>query len=203
MVLSKGQVQVIEDDIDLPNSMADLLRFAGYDVAIWSDLQAFLGARLISTLPTVIVTDMRMPGMGGLDLHRRLLDLGWQTPIVYISGESSTQQTIAAMKLGAVDFLIKPFTAQELLAAVEKGVQQDRLLRRQRTATQLLHEKLSALTSRERDVYDCLRKGYNNTEIMKALGLALPTVKQYKTAVMRQLGVSSMAQLLALGEIGR
>ena len=200
MTSSPGQVHVIDDDADLRQSMEGLLRFVGYEVSIWPHARAYLDATPVHVLPTVIVTDMRMPELSGLELHEALLESGQAVPVVYISGESSLQQSIAAMKLGPVDFLLKPFTAQELLDSVAKGMDRARQMRQRRCALKDLEEKLARLSPRERQVYELLCKGFNNAEIMAVMGISLPTAKQYKTTVMRQLAVGSMAQLLAMAQ---
>lgn len=192
----KGLVHVVDDDLHLRNSMADLLRFAGYAVSTWPHAQGFLEGVRWSDDPAVVVTDMRMPGLSGLDLHQTLLQRGRPLPVIYVSGESSVQQSIAAMKLGAVDFLIKPFTAQDLLAAIEKGLARDREWIEAETLRALREARLETLTRREREVFDLLLKGCNNTEIMQAMNLSLPTTKQHKGAVMKKLEVSSLAQLI-------
>jgi len=194
-----GHVHVIEDDIHLLNAMAELLQFDGFEVSQWPHALAFLEAAPVHAQPTVIVTDMRIPGMSGLEFHRRLNASGQAIPLVYISGEASVQQSIHAMKLGAIEFLLKPFSAKSLLDAVKRGLDTDRLWRAQRRAQEILDAKLARLSPREKEVFGLLQKGYNNAEIMQALGLSLPTTKQYKTAVMRKMGVHTLAQLLSLG----
>lgn len=202
MSQAKGCVHVVDDDQHLRESIADLLQFAGYEVITWPSAQSFLEGFRYPDLPAVIVTDMRMPGLNGLDLHQAMAHRHQGVPVIYISGETSVQQSITAMKLGAVDFLLKPFTAQGLLTAIEKGLSQDQALRQQRHDRQTLEGKLDGLTRREREVFMLLIKGHNNAEIMQALNLSLPTTKQYKGAVMKKLGVSSLAQLIAWGNAG-
>ncbi len=192
-----GHVYVIEDDDRLRNSIGDLLNFAGYQVHTWREPADFLN-QLPQTAPAVVVTDMRMPGLSGVELHTELLQRGRSMPVVYISGESSVPQSIAAMKLGALDFLIKPFTREELLKAVATGIEKDRQQMHQLIEQARFAAALGHLTPREREVHQLLCRGYSNGEIVEALAISLPTAKQYKSMVMRKLGVRSLSQLLQL-----
>lgn len=196
--MTMGHVFVIEDDTALRASLADILAFAGYAVRDWPDAGAFL-AELPELAPAVIVTDMRMPGLSGVELHATLQARGQAWPVIYISGESSLQEGIAAMKLGALDFLVKPFSRDALLRAVAAGLERDRAQRQQTAAGAELAAALTLLSPREREVHRLLLKGYSNAEITEALAISLPTAKQYKAEVLRKLGVRSLSQLIELG----
>jgi FixJ family two-component response regulator len=178
-------------------SITDLLTFAGYRVRGWHDAKRFL-ENLPNTAPAVVVTDMRLPGLSGLDLHAELLARGRSMPVIYISGESTVHQSISAMKLGALDFLIKPFTREDLLKAVAAGIEKDTIQMRKMIDQARFNESVSHLTPRERQVMELLRQGYNNAEIMDKLNISLPTAKQYKSQLMRKLGVRSLSELLRL-----
>ena len=106
-------VFLVDDDDALRDGIADLLRVVGYRVYTWPDGAAFL-ADIPRVAPAVLITDMRMPGLSGVELHAELLRLGRLLPVIYISGESTVAQSIQAMKQGAVEFLIKPFGREEL-----------------------------------------------------------------------------------------
>ena len=195
--MQTGHVDVVEDDDSLRNSINDLLSFAGYRVRTWRDAETFLD-NLPQTAPAVVVTDMRMPGITGLEMHNALVQRGRSMPVIYISGESSVPQTISAMKLGALDFLVKPFSREDLLKAVATGIEKDRNQMRQMIEQARFDESLKHLSRREREVFDLLLKGFSNAEIMAELNISLPTAKQYKSLVMRKLGVRSLSQLMQL-----
>lgn len=195
--MQQGHVFVIDDDDELRNSIQDLLRFAGFTVRAWREPELFLG-EIPEVAPAIVVTDMRMPGQTGLDLHQALIERGRRMPVIYISGQSSVHQSIAAMKLGAFDFLVKPFTREELLKAVAAGIEKDRQQMQSLIEQVRFNESLNYLTPREREVYSFLCKGYGNFEIVKAMNIALPTAKQFKSSVMRKLGVRSLSELLKL-----
>ena len=196
--MQPGHVDIVEDDDSLRNSLLDLLTFAGYRVRAWPDAASFL-ENLPKTAPAVVVTDMRMPGMTGLQLHEALIERGRKIPVIYISGESSLPQGIQAMKYGAQDFLVKPFTREDLLKAVVAGIEKDRVQMRQMIEQTRFDEAVNHLSPREREVLLLMLKGYSNAEIMDALSISLPTAKQYKSQIMRKLGVRSLSQLMQLG----
>jgi len=134
---------------------------------------------------------MRLPDLNGVELYKALTDRGEDIPIIFISGESSIQQSIDAMKQGAIEFLVKPFDINDLTNAIEK-------------ATRLEHKRvnlktlLKNLSPREKQVFDLLIQGLNNSELMKKINVSLPTAKQYKSEVMRKLGVKSLSELMNL-----
>ena len=195
--MQSGHVDVVEDDDNLRNTINDLLTFAGFRVRTWRDAESFLN-NLPQTAPAVVVTDMRMPGMSGVEMHDEMVRRGRSMPVIYISGESTVAQSITAMKLGAQDFLVKPFSREDLLKAVSAGIEKDRMQMRQMIEQARFEESLQHLAPREREVMDLLVKGYKNNEIVDALNISLPTAKQYKSTVMRKLAVRSLSQLIQL-----
>lgn len=192
-----GYIYVVEDDDSLRKSVKDLLLFAGYRVLEWSNPREFLDA-LPNFAPAVVVSDVLMPEMTGIEMHLELIERGRLMPVIYISGESSLPQTVQAMKLGPLDFLVKPFTREELLTVVAKGIEKDRQLMQNMITKARIDESLRQLSPRENQVHSLLLKGLNNAEIMEQLQISLPTTKQYKSEVMRKLGVRSLSQLIAL-----
>ncbi len=192
-----GHVYLVEDNESLRANLRDLLVFAGYRVREWSNAQDFLND-LPNDAPAVVVSDMLMPGMSGVEMHKDLIQRGRMMPVIYISGESSVPQSIEAMKLGALDFLVKPFSREELLRVVAQGIEKDAQLMRSMIEKSRFNESLRQLSPRECQVHTLLLKGMNNAEIMTQLHISLPTAKQYKSEVMRKLGVRSLAQLIAL-----
>lgn len=192
-----GHVYLVEDNESLRANLRDLLVFAGYRVREWSNAQDFLND-LPNDAPAVVVSDMLMPGMSGVEMHKDLIQRGRMMPVIYISGESSVPQSIEAMKLGALDFLVKPFSREELLRVVAQGIEKDAQLMRSMIEKSRFNESLRQLSPRECQVHTLLLKGMNNAEIMTQLHISLPTAKQYKSEVMRKLGVRSLAQLMEL-----
>jgi two-component system response regulator FixJ len=196
--MGRGHIDLVEDNAFLRESLSRVLLNEGYTVNTWADAHQFLD-HMSETVPAVIVTDMRMPELSGLQMHAELLKRGRLRPVIYISGESTVQQTIDAMKLGAADFLVKPFSVDELLQAVAAGMDKDAQKMKSLTAQARAQEAMRALTNREREVFQLLLKGMSNAEIMDAMGISLPTAKQYKSSVMQKLSVRTLSQLMELG----
>ena len=194
----QGHIDLVEDNAYLRESLSRVLINEGYTVDTWADAHQFLN-HISETVPAVIVTDMRMPELSGLQMHAELLKRGRLRPVIYISGESTVQQTIDAMKLGAADFLVKPFSVDELLQAVAAGMDKDAQKMKSLTAQARAQEAMRALTNREREVFQLLLKGMSNAEIMDAMGISLPTAKQYQSSVMQKLSVRTLSQLMELG----
>lgn len=190
-----GHIDLVDDDIGLTEAMHHLLTSVGHEVRVWTDPLVFL-SHLPNQYPSVIITDMCMKGMSGLELHRQLIAMGCTVPIIYISAVSTPRQTIQAMKLGAHDFLIKPFDRQELLDAVALGMLTHiRLseIKRQQAERQ---RSLLDLTPREREVLFLMCSGYGNAEIVDALHISLATTKQYKTQIKQKLQLNSLSELM-------
>lgn len=191
----KGHVFIVEDDESLAGSLVDILHFAGYLARWWPRVALFLEA-IPEAAPAVVLTDMRMPGLSGVELHEALLARGREMPVIYVSGESTVQQSVQAMKLGAVDFLVKPFSREQLLQAVAAGLRRDAERVDAARTRARRRDALGQLSPRESEVLGLLLQGFSNAEIVDALGVALPTAKQYKSEVMRKLNVRSLSQLM-------
>jgi len=194
-------VFLIEDHNELRDDLTHILQFVGYVVHAFPDPVSFLDYDK-QLAPAVVVSDMRMPYMTGVELQERLKELGRTIPMVIISGESTDQQIVAAMKNGAIDFLLKPFARESLLAAVAKGIEIDSVAMQNVIRVSEFNEKLKVLSPRERQVFDLLSEGFSNKELMESLNISLPTVKQYKSEVMYKLRLRSLAELIALNKFG-
>jgi two-component system response regulator FixJ len=190
-------VFLIDDDESMRSSLSGLLKFFGYQVHAFSSAQEFLQMDL-HVAPAVIITDMRMPDLTGVELQSELQKRGRRVPMIFISGESTTPQVIEALKGGAIDFLLKPFEREDLLEAVVKGLERDASSMRSFIEEASLEVRLKALTPRELEVFQLLSLGYNNAQIQEALHISLPTAKQYKAAVMDKLNLNNLADLIAL-----
>ena len=139
-----------------------------------------------------------MPQMTGLDLQKALREQDWHLPIIYMSGDSQNQEIIDAMKLGAIDFLWKPFTQMQMVQAIDKGLTLDL----QRQADQQRLQRVAALhqglSPREQIMFDLMLLGHGNKDIASATGVMADTVKKHRAQVLVKMGVESLAVLLAL-----
>jgi FixJ family two-component response regulator len=147
--------------------------------------------------PAVILLDMQMPDMSGLDLQERLLKLGRKTPIVFISGQSHPHQIVKSLKQGAVDFLFKPFNVEDLLRSVADALEFDRRQLKRISKEVETKKNYAALTPREREVCYWLVKGLLNKDIAIKLGTTDATIKVHKARVMDKMNVESVQTLVA------
>ena len=188
---------LIDDDESMRTVLKGMLEFLGFQVHVYASAIEFLKVSM-QAAPAVIITDMQMPDMSGVELQAELLKRGRQIPIIFISGESTLPETISAMKQGAIEFLLKPFERDQLLSAVVRGLEQDIAYMRSYLDQAALEEGLRTLSRREREVFELLALGFNNSQIQEKLQISLPTAKQYKAEVMRKLNLNSLAHLIAL-----
>ena len=190
-------VYLIEDSLEMRQSIENMLRFLGYKVISYSCGTDFLNAQ-IQDAPAVVVADMRMPDISGVQMQAELIKRGRNIPIIFISGESTVSQSIQAMKQGAIEFLEKPFEREAFLGAIVRGLELDAKNMQAFLQKSAFEESLKVLSPREREAFDLLAQGFNNAQIQEALKVSLPTAKQYKSEVMRKLNLRSLAQLIAL-----
>lgn len=193
----KKHVFLVEDDQALRLDLIDALQFAGYNVHAFGDSDQFL-QEFKPLVPAVLITDMRMPNKTGIQLQEELLSKGHQLPVIFISGESTDRQIVQAFKNGAFDFILKPFGREALFSAVAKAMEKDTIAMNDHIRKAQLAEGLKGLSPRERQVFELMAKGYGNKELVEALGVSLPTVKEYKSEMMYKLRLRSLSELIAL-----
>jgi FixJ family two-component response regulator len=194
---NKKYIFLVEDDDELRSDLERALQFCGYTTYAFANPEQFL-SEFKPLVPAVLVTDMRMPKLSGVQLQSELIAKGHQIPIIFISGESSDKQIVKAFKNGAFDFLLKPFSRESFLSAVAKAIEQDSIAMHELIRETSIAVALKTLSPRERQVFNLLAKGYGNRELVEALGISLPTVKEYKSEVMHKLRLRSIAELIAL-----
>jgi FixJ family two-component response regulator len=188
---------LVEDDDELRSDLERALKFCGYTIFAFADPEQFL-SQFKPLVPAVLVTDMRMPKLSGVQLQSELIEKGHKIPIIFISGESSDEQIVKAFKNGAFDFLLKPFSREAFISVVAKAIEQDGIAMQELIRKSRLSETLKTLSPRELQVFHLLAKGYGNKELVEALGISLSTVKEYKSEVMYKLRLRSLAELIAL-----
>ena len=190
-----GHIYLIDDDESMRVSLSRMLRELGYLVEDYSSAATFL-QKSIPIAPAVILLDMQMPDMTGLDLQEKLLSLGRKTPIVFVSGQSHPHQIVQGLKKGALDFLFKPFNLEELLKAVADAIAFDgRQLKRVSMDVETTRE-YESLTPREREVCIWLVTGLLNKDIAVKLGTTDATIKVHKARVMDKMHADSVQVLV-------
>lgn len=190
-------VHVVDDEESIRRSVGFMLRTSGYQVEPWASGQAFL-KEVKHAAPGCILLDVRMPGVDGLEVQRRLAERGVTMPIVIMTGHGDISIAISAMKAGAVDFLEKPFEKAALLSAIEESFL--RLADASDATARAADAQvvLGALTARERDVLDGLARGLPNKTIAYGLGISPRTVEVHRANLMAKLGVRSLSDALRI-----
>jgi FixJ family two-component response regulator len=194
-----GTVFVIDDDPSMRRALDRRLQGAGHRVETYASAQAFL-EQMPEAGVACIVSDVRMPGLSGLDLQVSLARANRDLPMVFISGHGDIPTTVQAMKAGAVSFLSKPFTKSELLAATADALARSRELERVRRETADLQARYRSLTPREREVCALVVGGLLNKVIAERLGAAETTIKIHRGRVMEKMGAASVADLVRMAE---
>jgi two-component system response regulator FixJ len=195
--MATSLVHVIDDDDALRDSLSFLLGAAKLEVKTYESAEAFLSA-----LPGVnsgcIITDVRMPNMSGVDLLRKLNELEVALPVIVMTGHGDVQLAVEAMKIGAADFIEKPFDDEMLLSAVRAALDRWEDKSREISERSSYVEKLETLSSRERDVLEGLIAGKANKVIAFDLGISPRTVEIYRANVMTKTGANSLPELVRM-----
>jgi FixJ family two-component response regulator len=190
-----GHIYLIDDDESMRVSLSRMLRDLGYLVEDYASAKGFL-EKSVPVSPAVILLDMQMPDMTGLDLQEQLLKIGRKTPIVFVSGQSHPHQIVQSLKKGALDFLFKPFNLEELLKAVADAIDFDgRQLKRVSMDVETKRD-YESLTPREREVCAWLVAGLLNKDIAVKLGTTDATIKVHKARVMEKMHADSVQTLV-------
>jgi FixJ family two-component response regulator len=190
-----GHIYLIDDDESMRKSLTRMLRELGYLVEDYASAVDFF-EKSVPVAPAVILLDMQMPDMTGLELQEKLIKLRRKTPIVFVSGQSHPHQIVQSLKKGAVDFLFKPFNLEELLKAVADAIEFDgRQLKRVSLNVETRRE-YESLTPREREVFGWLVEGLLNKDIAVKLGTTDATIKVHKARVMSKMNADSVQMLV-------
>jgi FixJ family two-component response regulator len=190
---------VIDDDASVRESVADLLRSVGLSVQAFGSTQEFLQSKPPNA-PGCIVLDVRLPGASGLEFQRTLAQAGSLLPVVFISGHGDISMSVRAIKSGAIEFLTKPLREQELLDAVQAGIERDKARRQQAGLIAELQERFASLTSREREVVALVVTGRPNKQIAYQLKLSEMTVKVHRSQIMRKMRAKSLIDLVRMAD---
>jgi FixJ family two-component response regulator len=194
-------VFLVDDDPSVLRALTRLLQVAGHQVQAFRSPAEFLAAH-DPAVPGCAVLDLAMPGLNGLDLQQALAASSCLRPVIFVSGRGDVPSSVQAMKAGAVDFLTKPVSEEDLLAAVRRALDRDRLMRQARAELAVIAERLSTLTPREREVLGLVVAGRLNKQIAAELGTVEKTIKVHRSRVMEKMCVRSVADLVRLAERG-
>ena len=192
-------VFVVDDDASVCKALDRLIRSVGLKAETFPSAKDFL-RREPHNGPSCLVLDIRMPGLSGLDLQRELAAKDYSIPIIFITGHGDIPMSVQAMKAGAVDFLPKPFSDQELLDAIHAAMEKDTLAREERAELSKIQRRIGSLTPREHEVFVRVVTGMLNKQIAWELGASEKTIKVHRARVMEKMGVQSVAELVHLAE---
>ena len=189
-------VHVVDDDEAVRDSVAFLLRSAQIEVEVYESAVAFLGKAASAT--GCVVTDMRMPEMSGIDLVRRLKELGTKLPVIVMTGHGDVQLAVEAMKAGAVDFIEKPFDEATMLTAVRAALARGEAVGKRDAEQAEIEQRFNRLSGREREVLLGLVRGQPNKIIAHNLGISPRTVEIYRANVMAKMDAPSLSDLVRM-----
>jgi FixJ family two-component response regulator len=192
-------VFVVDDDGSVRDALKSLFGSVGLQAQTFASAPEFLQAKLPDT-PSCLVLDVRLPGLSGLDFQAELAKANIHVPIVFITGHGDIPMTVRAMKAGAVEFLTKPFRDQDLLDAVQLGLDRDRARRNSDKAVSAIRARFDSLTPREQQVIALVTSGLMNKQIAAEIGVTEVTVKVHRGHVMRKMGAKSLADLVRMAD---
>jgi FixJ family two-component response regulator len=190
-------VFLLDDEPGVVVKLGRILRTNGFAIRAWTSPAEFLEAHDAET-PGCLVTDLRMPGMSGLEVQRVLLARGIDRPIIFVTDESDVRTTVLGMRAGAVTFLTKPVQPAELIGAVREGITKDAARRALRCEQADIKVRLGRLTPRERQVLHLLATGMLNKQIAAELGAAVKTIKSHRKSILEKMEVRSATVLVGL-----
>ncbi|MBX3540118.1 MAG: response regulator transcription factor [Chelatococcus sp.] len=195
--MTDSVVYVVDDDQSVRASLESLLASEGHAVLTFDSAQAFLEAPR-PTLPACLVLDVRLRGVSGLEFQRELARNGILTPIVFITGHGDVPMSVAAMKAGAIEFLMKPFRDQDLLDAVHNGIDMDRRRLAQDRQITELRDRYALMTPREREIMPLVASGLMNKQIAMDLKLSEVTVKVHRAQIMTKMQARTLPDLVRI-----
>jgi len=192
-------VFVVDDDADVRAAMQRLLKTVGLHAEAFASAKDFL-QRNVPQGPSCLILDIRLPGMSGFDVQQKLVEAGTRIPVIFITAHADVPLAVKAMKLGAVEFLTKPFRGQDLVDAVQQALVRDEATSQERSEVAALRERYSTLTAREREVMGLIVSGMHTKKVGSTLHLSEITVAVHRGRVMRKMHAGSPAELGRMAE---
>ena len=190
-------VFVVDDDISVRESLELMIRCAGWQPETFGSAQEFLEWPRAEG-PSCLILDVSLPGLSGLDLQQRIMAERGDMPIIFITGHGDVPMTVRAMKAGAVEFLMKPYSDEALLAAVRNAIERSQAVLLAQEKSRSTREAHASLTPRERQVMELVVSGLLNKQVGGDLGISEITVKTHRGSVMRKMKADSIADLVKM-----
>jgi RNA polymerase sigma factor (sigma-70 family) len=192
-------VFIVEDDLSLREGLCDLLDGAGLKTACFSKAEDLVES-WTPGMTGCLLLDIRLPGMSGMEMQTRMVELGIALPIIFMTAHGDIAMVRKALKAGAVEFLTKPFNSQELLESVQQAFTRERANRRAESQLNTIQARLETLSERERQVLELVTAGLTNKEIGEHIHLSVVTIKLHRGQVMRKMQAESLADLVKMWE---
>ncbi len=192
-------VYLIDDDESVREGMADLLRSVGHQVQPFGSAQEFLDSARPDAAGCIVL-DVRLPGQSGLEVQRTLVQSNIHLPVIFVSAHGDIPMSVRAIKSGAIEFLTKPVHEQQLLDAVQGGIERDRARRKEAKVVAELRQRFDSLTPREREIFTLVVSGRRNKDIAAKVGLSEMTVKVHRSHVMQKMRTSSLVDLVRMAD---
>lgn len=194
---SAPTVFIVEGDLSAQRSLEFAIRSYGWQVETFASAEGFLSRPRVSC-PSCLVLDVALPDLSGLDLQQRLAIERAELPIIFISDISDVPMTVRAMKAGALDFLIKPFSNEMILGTIRQAIERSEIALTHETEFRALRSQYELLSRREREVMALVVSGLMNKQIGAELGISVITVKAHRGQVMRKMRARSLAELVKM-----
>jgi len=191
------KVYVIDDAKEVRDAIALLMESVGLDVELFESADAFLDCDY-EKLEGCILLDVRMPGMSGLQLQKKLNAIPCAPPVIMISGHGDIPMAVKAVQAGAVNFVEKPFNEQELLDSVHRAFKLDSIQRGKSMKIEAIREKIESLTAREKQVLEAITGGKRNKVIAVEMNIAQSTVEAHRAHVMEKMAATSLSDLMRM-----
>lgn len=195
-----GRVHVVDDDASFRTAIERRLKQAGYEVVTYPSGQHLLDRMPSESEMGCILLDVRIPGLSGPELQRRLSELGSTLPIVFLTGYPDVRTAVRTIKAGAEDFLTKPVSSDKLLRAIERAMARHEATRGLKSTLDVVRAHIGKLTPRERQVFERIVRGQTNKQVANALGTTERTIKAHRQQVMEKMQVQSLAELVSLAQ---
>ena len=190
-------VHILDDDESIRDLVAELARSVGIEPRAYSSAQDFFEVYRPSPIECLIA-DIRMPGMSGLEVQRRLLEREFSMPIIFVTGFGGVDTAVEAMRQGALDYIEKPFAPQSLLDKIQAALERSRALHREHLEQVMINARLALLTPKEREVVLRVVAGKSSREIADEFGLSVRTIENHRARIMEKLRADSVVDLVRL-----
>ena len=187
---------LVDDDATVCHALSLFLEVSGYGVKTNLSAEAFLEDAAGSTVDGIMLLDQCMTGMSGLELQTELTSRGIDLPIIFITGHGDVQMSVMAVKAGAINFLEKPFSNEDLLASISEAFSRADASRKHRSQVAALRKRLASLTAREREVIQYVVAGMSNKNLGELLGVCNRTIEVHRSRVMKKMGAESLPDLV-------